>query len=62
MSEFHVSEFHVSEFHVFDNPIVMGYISGYLLYGYWESHVGISCVRQPHRDGLYCSIIIVWIL
>ena len=38
-----------------------GYIAAYLLYLYCESHIRISSVRHPHRDGLYCSIIIVYI-
>jgi len=51
-----------SEFHVFDNPIVMGYIAAYLLHWYCESHIGISFVRQPHRDELYPSIFIILML
>jgi hypothetical protein len=44
---------HTTEFHVSDTPIMMSYIAAYLLYWYCESHIVISCVRQPHRDGLY---------
>ena len=39
-----------------------GYIASHLFYRYCESHVGIVCVRQPHRDELYCRTFIVLIL